>query len=144
MFCSFVSVAQITGKVVKVSDGDTFTMLLSGNQQVRIRLHGIDCPEKKQDYGNVAKQYTGNLVFGKIVKVVEMDTDRYGRTIGMVYLSDGRILNEELLKAGLAWHFLKYDKRAAWTEMERQARAKKIGLWQTPNPIAPWEFRKMK
>src|SRR3954466_7515540 len=99
-----ICLAKLKGKVVSIADGDTFTMLVDGNRQVKIRLHGIDCPEKKQDFGQVAKKFTSDMIFGKIVSVDEMDIDRYGRTIGMVHLSNGRILNEMLLQAGLAWH----------------------------------------
>jgi micrococcal nuclease len=141
-FISYASAAQLTGKVVSIADGDTFT-LLSNNKQIKIRLHGIDCPEKSQDFGNVAKQFLSNLIFGKIVSVKEMDTDRYGRTIGMVTI-DNKNVNEELLKAGLAWHYKHYDQNPAWMKLEDDARREKKGLWLHPNPIPPWDYRKMK
>jgi micrococcal nuclease len=132
--------SQIIGKVVSVADGDTFTMLVS-NEQIRIRLHGIDCPEKAQDFGNVAKEFLSGYVFGKVVRVKNMDTDRYGRTIGMVTI-DGVNVNEELLKAGLAWHYKTYDKNPVWAKLEEEARKNKKGLWLQPNPIPPWDWRK--
>src|SRR5688572_6927074 len=76
--------AQLCGKVVSIADGDTFTMLIEGNKEVRIRLHGIDCPEKAQDFGQVAKKFLIDLLYNKTVRVKEMDVDRYGRVIGMV------------------------------------------------------------
>jgi micrococcal nuclease len=133
---------QLSGKVVSIADGDTFTMLVN-NEQIRIRLHGIDCPEKGQDFGTVAKEFLSGYVFGKVVQVKQMDVDRYGRTIGMVFI-DGININEELLKAGLAWHYKTYDKNPEWARMEQEARTKKKGLWVQPNAIPPWEYRRMK
>jgi endonuclease YncB( thermonuclease family) len=142
LFLSHSVFSQLVGKVVSVADGDTFTMLVN-NEQIRIRLHGIDCPEKSQDFGNVAKQFLSGYVFGKVVTVQNMDTDRYGRTVGMVTI-DGINVNEKLLEAGLAWHYIKYDKNPKWTEVEEVARSQKKGLWSQSNPIPPWEYRKMK
>ncbi len=93
-----------------VSDGDTITVLHSGKGE-RIRLHGIDCPEKRQAFGNRAKQFTSKLVFAKTVTVQPVDRDRYGRTVGVVLLPDGRSLNHELVSAGLAWMYRRYTKR---------------------------------
>ena len=130
------------GKVVKVADGDTFTLLNPQNQQVRIRLHGIDAPEKGQDFGSVARQNLSSLVFGKTVRVQEMDVDRYGRTIAIVYTQDGICINEAMLKAGLAWHYKAYDDNAKWAAMENTARAQKQGIWSQPRPTPPWDWRK--
>lgn len=132
--------AQLIGKVVAVADGDTFTMLVN-NERVRIRLHGIDSPEKGQDFSNTAKEFLSNYVFGKTVSVKEMDTDRYGRTIGMVF-ADSVNINEKLLEAGLAWHYTYYDKNPAWKKLEADAKNNKLGLWSIPNPIPPWDYRK--
>src|SRR5688572_126201 len=79
---------SIGGKVVGISDGDTFKLLVAGNKQLRVRLHGIDCPEKNQDFGMVARSKLSDLIFGKLVKVIEKDRDRYGRTIGIVYTAE--------------------------------------------------------
>lgn len=137
-------IAQIAGKVVGVADGDTFTFLTADNRQIKIRLHGIDCPEKKQDYGQVAKKFTSDHIIGKKIEVDSLETDRYGRMIALVHLPDGQILNELLLTAGLAWHYKKYDNTAAWAYMEIDARIAGAGLWGMPNPVAPWEYRKGK
>lgn len=137
--CLAVS-AQLKGKVIVIADGDTFTLLTAQNQQVKIRLHGIDCPEKKQPYFNNAKAYTSSLVFGKQVLVQVKSKDRYGRTIGVVLLADKRNVNELLLQAGWAWHFKKYDQDARWAAMEQLARRNRKGLWADPNPIAPWDW----
>jgi endonuclease YncB( thermonuclease family) len=143
----FIFVGEFTGKVVKISDGDTIEVLHNGNAE-RIRLYGIDCPEishqageNSQPFGQVAKQLTKELVAGQEVKVIIKDTDRYGRTVAIVVLPDGRILNEELLKAGLAWHYKKYDSNPAWQKMEDDARASRKGLWADKSPISPADWR---
>lgn len=130
-----------TGKVVGVKDGDTIEMLVRGRQLV-VRLEGIDCPEKGQPFGNKAKQFTSYLVMGKEVRVEISSYDRFKRAIGFVYFPGGRMLNEELLRAGMAWHFKKYNRNPQWDRLEKQARKSKTGLWSEPNAIPPWEFRK--
>ncbi|WP_256010143.1 thermonuclease family protein [Desertivirga xinjiangensis] len=132
----------LTGKVVSVSDGDTFTILISGNQQVKVRLHGVDCPEKNQDFGTKAKDFTSANIFAKSIKVQSKGKDRYGRTIGVAMLPNGSTLNENLLKAGFAWHYKQYDKSEKYALLEQQARIAKKGLWSHPKPQEPWEFRR--
>lgn len=134
--------AQLSGKVVGVHDGDTFTLLTKDTIQVKVRLHGIDCPELKQDFGQKAKQFTSSKIFGKTITVQSKGKDRYGRVLGIVKLSDGSVLNELLLSNGLAWHYKKYDSNAAWAQLEVKARQAKAGLWAMPNPVAPWDWRK--
>jgi endonuclease YncB( thermonuclease family) len=133
------------GNVVGISDGDTIKVLRN-RQEVRIRLWGVDCPERRQDFGDRAKRRTSELAFGKTVEIQEMDRDRYGRTVAIVILPDGLILNEALVGDGLAWVHLKYcnrpEKCAKWQDLERSARSRMLGLWSMPNPVAPWEFRR--
>ena len=132
-------------KVIGISDGDTIEVLHEG-KQVKIRLYGIDTPEKRQAFGNRAKQFTSVQVFGKTVTVVPMDTDRYGRTVGMVYpVSGAESLNEAIVKAGFAWVYRKYCKAEfcpGWLTHEQAAQASGRGLWADPDPIPPWQFRK--
>ena len=156
--------AEVRGRVVKVADGDTITILspvgrvapnaphgcMAGAApradrptQHKIRLHGIDAPEKSQAFGQKAKQYLSSLVFGKDVIVKVRDTDRYGRTVGKVFI-DGRDINLEMLKAGYAWHYKHYDKSPDYAAAESEARAAKRGLWSDPHPINPYDFRKTK
>lgn len=144
-FSFTIAVGQtiISGRVVRVADGDTFTLLDNRNKQVRVRLYGIDCPENKQDFSQVAKKFTSDRVFEKVVKVEVRQVDRYGRIVGLVILPDGKILNEELLKAGLAWHYTYYDKTQKFARLERTAKRKKVGLWRHKKPIPPWDFRKL-
>ena len=131
-----------TGKVVGVSDGDTITVMHYGKDE-RIRLYGIDCPEKRQAFGKRAKQFTSNMVFGKNVEVRPITTDRYGRTIAWVYVN-GSCLNEKLLKAGLAWHYKRYSSERHLADLETEARHTRAGLWSDPDAIPPWDFRRGK
>ena len=91
-----------------------------------------------------AKQYASDLCFGKQVKLQKTGADRYGRTLGYIILPDGRNLNKEMLKAGYAWHYKKYNQSKELADLETKAKSAKKGLWADPNPIAPWDFRKMK
>lgn len=121
--------------------GDTFTLLTSDNREIKVRLHGIDCPEKNQDFWLVAKKILSDLIYGKTVHVKDMDTDRYGRTIGVVTIGYVNV-NEELQKAGLAWHYKKYDNDSQWAEIEAEARQAKRGLWVNSDAMPPWDWRK--
>jgi len=136
----FFSFAQIQSKVVSIADGDTFTLLTKEKKQIKVRLYGIDCPEKGQPISNVCKQYLSNLIFYKDVNVEDKGKDRYGRTLGIVFVDTVNI-NESLLAAGMAWHYKQYDKNKEWAEMEKRARSEKKGLWKDEKPIAPWETR---
>ncbi len=133
--------ADFTGRVVGVSDGDTIMVLHNGKGE-RIRLHGIDCPEKRQAFGNKAKQFTSELVFSKTVTVTVLDVDRYGRTVGEVILPDGPVLNHELVKAGLAWWYRMYaPDDGTLAQLEADAKAGKRGLWADAEPVPPWAWR---
>lgn len=118
-------------------------MLVKGNQQIKIRLHGIDCPEKGQDYGDVAKKYMSSLLklHHDSVKVIWKNKDRYRRTIGIVYSGKTNV-NEALLQKGLAWHYIKYDKNPQWARMEAVARNAKLNIWSKSNAVEPWKWRK--
>lgn len=101
----------------------------------------MDSPDKKQPFGTKAKQFAGSLAFGKAVTVEIEGTDRYRRIIGRVVLPDGRVLNEELLKGGFAWVYVKYCKDERYYQFEADARSRGTGLWRDSNPVAPWEWR---
>ena len=133
---------KFSGTVVSIADGDTLTVLHAGKQE-RVRLYGVDCPEKKQPFGTRARQLTGQLAFHQVVTVRVKDRDRYGRTVGEVVLPDGKVLNQELVRAGLAWWYRDYaagDLRLAL--LEREARAAGRGVWSDPRAVPPWEYRK--
>ena len=130
---------ELTGEVVRIADGDTFTLLVDGNEQVRIRLHGIDAPERSQPYSRVATEFLGEQLKGNVVVKVT-DTDRYGRKVGIVMV-DGRNVNEEMIRAGYAWHYKKYDSNPEWERLENEARAARRGLWQERGATPPWVYR---
>ena len=132
--------ADFTGKVVKVADGDTITVL-HDSEQIKIRLAGIDAPEKAQPFGNVAKQYISEMLFGKQVRVVEQGRDRYGRTIGRVYQGELDVSAEQI-KQGMAWVYRKYSKEAALYQLEDEAKQHRLGLWADAEPTPPWAWRK--
>ncbi len=130
-------------KVVKIMDGDTLGVL-KGGRMVKVRLHGIDAPEKGQPFGAKSKAFLGERAFGKMVEVDEKDTDRYGRVVAVVRLG-GEDLNLDMVRAGLAWHFVRYAPHDdALQKAEREAREGRWGLWEATDPIPPWEWRKAK
>jgi micrococcal nuclease len=135
-----VSADTFKAKVIGVTDGDTIVVLTENNQQIKIRLEGIDCPESHQDFGYRSKQATVELCFGKDVTVQKSGEDRYGRTLAYVFVGD-LCVNKELLRLGMAWHYKQYNKDQELAKLETEAREKKIGLWSQPNPTAPWDFR---
>lgn len=135
--------ADFSGRVVAVSDGDTIKVLHNSKVE-KIRLYGIDCPEKGQAFGTKAKQFTSEMVFGKDVTVQVKDTDKYGRTVADVILPDGRSLNRELVGAGLAWWYKRYSRDKSLGQLETDARAARRGLWADHDPVPPWCYRKNK
>jgi micrococcal nuclease len=139
LFPSF-ALADFSGQVVGVTDGDTIDVLHNG-QAERIRLNGIDCPEKGQAYGKKAKQFTSTLVFGKEATVQGFRKDRHGRTVANVVLPDGTNVSRERVRAGLAWWYRQYSKDESLGALEEEARQAKRGLWADPNPVPPWEVR---
>jgi micrococcal nuclease len=131
-----------TGQVVGVMDGDTIE-IMHQNKPERIRLHGIDCPEKGQSFGKRANQAASELMFGKSVAVRVHGKDKYGRTIGDIILPDGTNVNKVLVKDGWCWWYRKYatgDIELARAEAE--AKKAKRGLWQDAAPVPPWVWRK--
>jgi micrococcal nuclease len=134
---------RFTGRVVALSDGDTITVLV-GTGQVKIRLDGIDAPEAKQAYGTKAKEHLAAMVFPRTVEVLDKGQDRYGRTIGRVFVN-GQDVSESMVREGFAWWYREYAKDDHRLELaEGGARAARLGLWSDPKPIPPWEFRKKK
>ena len=128
--------ADFSGRVVGVSDGDTIKVLHDGKAE-KIRLYGVDCPEKGQAFGAKAKQFTSEMVFGKTVTLHVTDTDRYGRTVADVILPGGRVLNRELVAAGLAWWYRKYSTDESLKQLEADARTARRGLSPIPPPALP-------
>ncbi|WP_298499817.1 thermonuclease family protein [uncultured Algibacter sp.] len=131
----------IKGKVVAITDGDTFKLLTKDSILIKVRVANIDCPERKQPFSNKSKQFTSNAIFGKKIIIKELSKDRYGRSIANVIYNDSLNLSQELIKYGLAWHYVKYSKDSILQSLEDNARNNKIGLWQDPTSIPPWEWR---
>jgi len=131
----------IIGRVVGVTDGDTITVLVDGRARV-VRLLGIDAPERRQAYGERAKQFTATLAFGKTVRVQLRERDRYERLLAEVFLPDGRSLNQELVRAGYAWWFRRYSRDPILARLESEARDARRGLWAGRQPVPPWDFRR--
>jgi len=146
----------LTGRVVGIADGDTITVLDADRQQHKIRLGGIDAPEKAQPFGQRSKENLSRMVFGKDVRVEGDKRDRYGRIVGKVWVQPADCptcpmtldAGQAQLAAGLAWWYRKYAKeqtpedRARCEFEEQEARARRVGLWREPDPVPPWEWRK--
>jgi len=137
---------DLLGMVVGVMDGDTIDVLTTDKVLVRVRLAGIDAPEKAQPFGAAAKQKLSDLVFAREVVVVWDKKDRYGRTVGKV-LVNGADADLRMVESGLAWHYKKYaweqsvDDQLRYAAAETTARTRRVGLWRDAEPIAPWDFR---
>ena len=148
LFTNLAYAEVLSGRVVGVSDGDTITVLDSGNNQHKIRLSGIDAPEKKQAFGNASKRSLSNMIFNEQVQIDWNKEDRYGRKVGKVIYSE-KDINLEQVKLGMAWYFKKYKgelsqtDRISYFQAQQNAKSNKIGLWLENQPIAPWDYRKL-
>lgn len=136
----------LTGYVVGISDGDTITVLDTRNRQIKVRLAGIDAPEKGQAFGDRSKQHLASLIFNQNVTVEWVKQDRYSRTVGKV-LVNGKDANLEQIKVGMAWWYEKYRKEQSVPDQEiyhaaeMAAKQQRMGLWRDENPIPPWDWR---
>jgi len=135
----------ITGKVVRVADGDTITILTSDKEQFKIRFAGIDCPERSQPWGRNATEALKVVLTGEPVTVEVMDVDRYGRTVGRVYIK-GMNINQHLVKFGNCWVYPRYAKDKELFALQDEAKTAQRGLWRLPEGerVPPWEWRKKK
>lgn len=137
----------IQGRVVAVLDGDTLTVLDSGNHQHHIRLIGIDAPEKSQPFGRRSKESLSSLVAGRDVSVEVTKVERWGRWLGKV-LVNGTDVNLEQVRLGMAWHYKAYAReqplpeRSVYADAEVQATQGRVGLWSDSAPTPPWEYRR--
>lgn len=151
LFCLFIlftgvtfSQTQFQAKVVSITDGDTFKALTQDSTLIKVRVANIDCPERKQPYSAKAKQFTSDQIFEKEVKLESFKKDRYGRLICNIIYNDSLSLSKELLKNGMAWHYVKYSNDDSLQVLEDEAKYKKVGLWEDINAIAPWLWRSKK
>lgn len=141
------SAAVFEGRVVGVVDGDTIDILTPEHQRVRVRIAGIDAPEKRQPFGQVAKQRMSALAMGKAVRVESNKLDRYGRTVGVVF-ADGKDVGLELIRDGLAWHYKRYertqspDDRTQYAAAEVEAQRIHAGIWKDAEQVPPWDWRR--
>jgi micrococcal nuclease len=145
---SAISAGPLTpGLVIAISDGDTITLLTEDKQQLKIRLAGIDTPEKKQAFGTKARDHLASRIFKHDVEVDLRKKDQYGRYLGVIYIN-GTDINQSMIQDGYAWFYKHYAKEQPKEEAQRyakaevDARSKQRGLWSDPNPVPPWEFRK--
>ncbi|MFA5119448.1 MAG: thermonuclease family protein [Candidatus Omnitrophota bacterium] len=141
LYASLLSAAEILkGRVVGVHDGDTITLLMEANKQVKIRLAQIDAPESDQAFGQRSKQSLSDMAFNKNIQVEKETIDKYGRTVGTIFV-DGLDANREQVKRGMAWTYRQYLHDQSLLQVENEARLAKVGLWSDSNPVPPWEYR---
>ncbi|MEY3780008.1 MAG: Thermonuclease precursor [Pseudomonadota bacterium] len=142
-----LNAATLQGKVIGVADGDTLTLLDAQKNQHKIRLQGIDAPEKAQAFGNKSKQSLHEMVHGKEVFVDVQKKDKYGRSVGKILVNQTDACLEQI-KRGMAWHYKQYaneqspEDRDVYAQAESTARAQSLGLWKDKSPTPPWAFRK--
>ncbi len=141
------SCREISGQVTAVADGDSLTITDAARRSYRVRLQGIDAPERGQPFSSVSKSALSKLVFGRNVVVVPQKTDQYGRIVGKV-LVNGRDAALEQLRSGLVWFYTHYEKemssadRAQYLAAQRSARESRLGLWADDRPVPPWQYRR--
>jgi endonuclease YncB( thermonuclease family) len=144
LLAAFPALAEtLAGRVVAIADGDTLTLLTPDRRQVKIRLHGVDAPERRQPWGNRARQALSDLAFQRTVRVEVQDVDRYGRTVGRIYAGPVDV-NAEMVRRGLAWVYPRYNRDPALPLLEAEARAGRRGLWVDPRPVPPWDWRRQR
>jgi endonuclease YncB( thermonuclease family) len=137
----------LVGRVVAVTDGDTVTLLVAGREQHKVRIGGIDAPEKKQPFGQRSRQSLSDLVMHRTVQAQTHKRDRYGRWVATVWV-DGTDAGLHQIQHGMAWHYKAYEKeqtqteRLAYAEAEDRARVRRVGLWADQAPVPPWDYRK--
>ena len=139
--CADVRQDELRARVTRLRDGDSFDVR-RGNETVRVRVFGVDSPERGQPWSTKARQFTADLVGNREVLIRVKDRDKYGRVVGIVILADGRSLVEELVRAGLAWHYKFFSNDPTLARLESEAKAARRGLWTDPHPVPPWEFRR--
>lgn len=146
LLASHVYADTLTGRIVGIADGDTLTLLDAANTQHKVRLAGIDSPEKGQPFGQVCKQSLADLAYDRTAQIEWNKLDRYGRVIGKVLVNE-RDVNLEQIHRGCAWHYKQYqneqalEDRLSYAKAEGKAKAEKVGLWGEAGTIAPWEWR---
>ncbi len=141
LFCTYANSLELVGKVIKVSDGDTVTILTEDKVSHKIRLNDIDAPEKKQPFGNKSRDNLASYIAGEIITVKYKSKDKYGRILGTIYFENLDI-NLQQIKNGYAWVYKQYSENQTYYQEEQKAKDLKKGLWIAKEPLAPWEYRK--
>jgi endonuclease YncB( thermonuclease family) len=136
--------SSLHGKVIKIIDGDTYDILLNNHTTKRIRMDGIDAPERGMPFYKSSKNYLSNLCFGTGVLIEPTGKDRYGRTLAKTWLANGKEAGLLMIDAGYAWHFKKYSTSVQLANAEITARKNRLGLWTEKSAVAPWTWRKNK
>lgn len=131
----------ISGKVTKVSDGDTVWITDAANEKHKIRLARIDAPEKSQPWGAESATVLRGWVFGKDVRVEYAKRDKYGRILGTIFCGTNEV-NLAMVQTGNAWHYNRFDRTTAYSAAESAAKVARLGLWSQPDPINPFAWRK--
>jgi len=139
----FEEIEKDSLKVIGISDGDSFKVLFQ-KQELKIRIHGIDAPERKMAFYKNSKKLLASLIFNKYIYLKINKKDHYQRFVAQVNLTNGTNIAYEMVKNGMAWHFTKYSNDKKQANLQELAIKNKIGIWQDENPIPPWDFRKMK
>lgn len=139
--CFRTQAQVLSGRAIEIKDGDSFVLRTTSGSNITIRLNGIDCPEKGQDFGKRAKEFTASFCKGSTVEVHVVEQDKYGRKVADVYVN-GSSLNKALVRSGLAWHYKKYSNDSELAALEEQARADRTGLWSMASPMPPWTYRR--
>ncbi len=132
-----------SGKIINVVDGDTYDLLLPNDSTIRIRMAGIDAPERGMPFYKTSKRFLSNLCYLANVDFKKIDVDKDNRVVAFTYLGDSIELGQEMVRNGMAWHFTKYSNDTTLARLELEARVRQIGLWQDDDPFPPWEVRKL-
>jgi micrococcal nuclease len=130
----------LTGRAASIADGDSLELRIKGRRKVGVRLFGIDAPEGRQTRGRQAREALKQQIDGKTVELKVVETDQYGRLVGDLY-HEGAWINEAMVVQGWAWHYTRYSHSAALARAEREARARRLGLWRDKEPMPPWIWR---
>ncbi len=134
---------MVEGEVVKIVDGDTYD-LQTPNRTIRVKMEGIDAPEKGMRFYKESKKYLHDLCFGRKVLFVPNGICKFNKQIGFTYLTGGLELSHEMVRSGYAWHFKKYSSDNNIYKLEMQARIAKRGIWADSNPVSPRIVRKLR
>lgn len=148
LFTHCLSAEELTGRVIDIASGDSITIVDASNVEYKVRLSGIDAPEKEQPFGAESRQSLSRMIYGKQVKVDWQKRDYHKRVVGKVLLNNKTDVNLEQVKRGMAWvfkHFLDDPSSADqsdYIDAQEEAENQRVGLWSQSDPTPPWEFRR--